>query len=389
MRKKPILPERLPEQSQKPSPQPLSAPGRAARMALAAALALLCAACATAPKDATPRGEIRPPADTPAALQQHAREALAAGDAAGALESLRRLDVLFPNDPRTISARMETVFAYHQAGDPNSAIAAAERFIRLYPDHPNLDYLYYLRALAAFNQAIGDLAAVPAEAAADAPPTPAPPRAELALQYFAELLSRYPDSRYGEDARKRVAHLRQQLARIELSAAQHALNQGQYANAGLRARTLIDNYPDSGHAAEAAVIVNMAHRMLSMEGVADAVARAAAETAVKEPAKEVEEAPAGLLDASWIAQQKPSTYTIQLFSTSNEQALRSFVERHRMSDVAWFRFGAPERAWYSLVYGVFDSVDDARLAAERLPASLRGEKPWIRKMGDVQALLSQ
>lgn len=357
---------------------------------MVAALALLCSACATTPKDSTSRttshGEIKPPADTPAALQQHAREALAAGDAAGALESLRRLDVLFPNDPRTISARMETVFAYHQAGDPNSTIAAAERFIRLYPDHPNLDYLYYLRGLAAFNQAIGDFAALPSGGAVgDAPPAAPPPRAGLALQYFGELLARYPDSRYGDDARKRVEHLRQQLARLELDAAQHALNQGQYANAGLRARTLIDNYPDSGYATEAAVIVNMAHRMLSMEGVAEAVAKTEAAAEAEAPAEEI--GATGLLDADWIAKQKPSAYTIQLFSTSNEQALRSFVERHRMNDVAWFRSGEPERPWYSLIHGVFDSIADARVAAEKLPASLRGERPWIRKMAEVQALL--
>jgi outer membrane protein assembly factor BamD len=352
-------------------------------MMLIAALLSLCAACATAPKNGAPqtpaRSESKPPADTPAALQQHAREALAAGDAAGALESLRRLDVLFPNDQRTVSARMETVFAYHQAGDPNSAIAAAERFIRLYPDHPNLDYLYYLRGLAAFNQAVSDFAALP-PAANGAPPDAPPPRAGLALQYFAELLTRYPDSRYGDDARKRIEHLRQQLARVELEAAQHSLNQGQYATAGLRARTLIDNYPDSGYATEAAAIINMAQRMLSLEGIPKATKAQA----------EAPSAPIhidGLLDATWIAQQKPSAYTIQLFSTSSEQALRAFVKRQRMNDVAWFSFGAPNRTWYSLIYGVFDSVTDARVAAEKLPSSLRGEKPWIRKMSDVQALL--
>lgn len=361
-----------------------TAPARAAAALLLCACMLLLAACATAPRDGART-------ESAAALHERSREALSAGEPARAVEALRRLDVLYPDDPLAVTARMEIVFAYHQAGDTAATIAAAERFIRLYPEHPNLDYLYYLRGLARFNEAMADLG--PAAPEQGEPRTVRPPSAELALQYLGELLGRFPDSRYSEDARKRVTHLRRQLAEIELNAAQQALNQGQYANAGLRARALIDNYPESGLAMEAAVIVNMAHRMLNLEGVARPPLQDPApagapeqESAVRTPppAQPAAETPR---DAAWIAQQDPSSYTIQLFSTSSEQALLAFAQRHRIRDAAYFRSGSAERTWYSLIHGVFATVEDARAAAERLPAALRGEKPWIRRMGDLQMLL--
>lgn len=362
-------------------------------LVLACALALSAAGCAsidTRPDPAPSSGASRdterhPPAAT---LQQQARDALANGRADEAVAILQRLEALHPSDPRIPTVRMETVYAHHLAGDSSSAIAAAERFMRLYPDHANLDYILYLRALAGFGRATDDLRSA-AELDAGVPVV-RPPSAEMALEYLGELLARYPGSRYAEDARKRVEHLRLQLAQIELNAAKRFLNDGEYANAGLRARALIDNYPDSGLASEAVVVLNMAHRMLRLDGEKPATLaeEPAPGTAADKPAAAPTGSdPDGLRDHTWIAAQKPESYTIQLFSTSSEGALRSFVRRHRIADLAWFQSNSGDRTWYSLIHGAFASVDEARAAAERLPAVLRAQKPWIRKMSDVQALL--
>lgn len=362
-----------------------------ARLLLLGLLAVMVAGCATSGS--------RQSGDTPperggersaAALQQQAREAITNDRPAEAVQALQRLEVLYPDDPRIATIRMEAVYAHHLAGDPSSAIAAAERFIRLHPDHANLDYIHYLRGLAGFSQASTDLRS--AEELDGGTPVVRPPSTEIALQYFGELLARFPNSRYADDARKRVEHLRLQLAQIELNAAKRFLNDGQYANAGLRGRALIDNYPDSGLVGEAAIVVNMAHRMLGLGGppaTGTENKSVAGETeGDTRPAPPVaESAPAGLRDRVWIAEQRPDAYTIQLFSTSSEEALRGFARRHRIADLAWFQTRTADRTWYSLIHGSFDSIDEARTAAERLPAVLRTEKPWIRKMADVQTLL--
>ncbi|MDX9740036.1 MAG: outer membrane protein assembly factor BamD [Gammaproteobacteria bacterium] len=367
-----------------------SGPARTALL-LACVLAVSAAGCAsvdTRQGSAAPGASDRDMEREAAALQQQARDALSAGRADEAVGILQRLEALYPVEPRIVTARMETVYAHHLADDPASAVAAAERFIRLYPDHANLDYIYYLRALAGFSRAGTDLRSATEMEGGE--PVVRPPSVEIALEYFGELLARFPNSRYAEDARKRVEHLRLQLAQIELNAAKRFLNDGQYANAGLRARALIDNHPDSGLVPDAVVVLNMAHRMLRLDGdPADAAGRddaAKAGTAGAGPAPVAGNAD-GLHDRAWIAAQGPGTYTIQLFSTSNEEALRGFARRHRIADLAWFRTGSGEQAWYSLIHGAFASLDEARTAAERLPAALRPEKPWIRKMSDVQALL--
>lgn len=371
--------------------RPRSGPVRA-RLLLLGLLAVTVAGCATTAsrQNGDPPPE-RGGASGAAALQQQAREAITSGRPADAVQALQRLEVLYPDDPRIATTRMEAVYAHHLAGDSSSAIAAAERFMRLHPDHANLDYIQYLRGLAGFSQASADLRS--AEELDSGVPVVRPPSAEIALQYFGELLARFPGSRYADDARKRVEHLRLQLARIELNAAQRFLNDGEYANAGLRARALIDNYPDSGLVGEAAIVVNMAHRMLRLDTPAAAGAGDKGTAAETEgdprpaPPPVTENAPAGLRDRAWIAEQRPEAYTIQLFSTSSEEALRGFARRHRIADLAWFQTSTADRTWYSLIHGAFGSVDEARTAAERLPAVLRTEKPWIRKIADVQTLL--
>lgn len=361
---------------------------RRTRTALLSTCLLLCTACATTSDRPLPQQE-----DSPAALHERARQAIAAGQPQLAADELRRLETRYPDDALAMTARMEIVFAHYQAGEQAATIAAAERFIRLYPDHPDIDYLHYLRGLARFNEATTDLGRLSAAATGETRSAYFA-NAQLALRDLGELIGRFPDSRYSADARKRVSHLRQQLAETELKSAQELLNRGQYANAGLLARAVIENYPDAGQATEAAIVVNMAHRMLAMENEAAQTATAveqqlaAASAKQPEPTAPTGDARAPLPGAEWIARQNPAAYTLQLFSTSDEQALLGFVQRHRIRDAAYFRSGSPQQTWFSLIHGVFDTAEDARVAAERLPAALRGEKPWIRRMSELQAIIS-
>ena len=132
---------------------------RRTRTALLSTCLLLCTACATTSDRPLPQQE-----DSPAALHERARQAIAAGQPQLAADELRRLETHYPDDALAMTARMEIVFAHYQAGEQAATIAAAERFIRLYPDHPDIDYLHYLRGLARFNEATTDLGRLPAAA---------------------------------------------------------------------------------------------------------------------------------------------------------------------------------------------------------------------------------
>lgn len=379
-----------------------AAPARA--IAATAALwlmALVLSACATTPADHTQ-------ARTAAEVYEDGAVALEAGDYPAAIRHFQRLEALYPDDPYATQGQMELVFAYYQDRDPSSAVAAAGRFIRQHPDHPNLDYLYYLRGLARFDQSLRDLSAIAATTG------PRPPTADLALQYFNELIGRYPQSRYSQDARNRVAHLRQQLAQYELEAAKLHMNRGEYTSAGLRARSVIETYPESGLATEAATIVNMANRMLNLDG---SLRKDSAAQSPVPGGTEISPAPLAVpalnpaptslpppppTDPSivhppettghgapqredWINRQNGEAWTIQLFGTGNEQALLSFIDRHKLGLAAYFRTTRNQDSWYTLIYGAYGNINEARAAAERLPRTVLSERPWIRKISGIQA----
>lgn len=334
---------------------------------VAASITAGCATTGREMQDAEPSG--------PAAIYDAGREALGREDFTEAVRRFRELAVNHPDSEQTPQARIELAYAYYKAGDASSAIAAAERFIRDNPDHSDADYLYYLRGLARFDQAMAALAGE------DAAGDPDSPSAHLALRHFSELIARFPDSKYSEDARNRITHLRNRLAERQLSIAKHYIGRGDYANAGLYARGIIDNFPDSAVARDAVPIANMAYRMLRLE-------ESPASTG-GEPQEEDTAPGDGVKSVDWLLRQDPAAYTIQLLSTSDKAALLSFIRRHQLKrELAYFETSREDRQWYSLVYGIFSSPGNARTAAEKLPPSLRDQRPWIRKVADVQAVIA-
>ncbi|MBK9131456.1 MAG: outer membrane protein assembly factor BamD [Gammaproteobacteria bacterium] len=362
-----------------------------------------------------------------AALYQAGHAAMQQEDYAGAARQFLRLESLYPGDPNTQQGQVEMIYAYYKQNDVASVLMSSERLIRESPGHPNLDYVYYLRGLAMFNQAQEALARENVEV------RPRPPTADLALEYFGDLIERYPQSKYAEDARARMLHLQNTLAAFEVATAKIYINRGDYVNAGLHARAALENYPDSGAQTEAAAVANIAYRMLDLQrtqspGAAPAAApearpdvgvtgaaraatvsrkeppptpnepeeQAVANTPAVEPvptpaAPEDEPSanprPEALPGADWIARQDPGAYTLQLFSVADMAALRRFVHTHPLDGLAWFETRREGYPWYSLIRGLYPDATSARAAAAALPEELKLQ-PWVRRLGDIQALIT-
>ncbi len=405
-------------------------PFPAPAIALLAAFALAAAACSGGAANTRPAGQ-----PAAAALYEAGHAAMQQEDYAAAAQQFRTLESLYPASPETLQGQVELIYAYYRQDDIAAVLVASERLIRDQPGHPNLDYVYYLRGLAMFNQARAALAQDGVEI------RPRPPAADLALEYFSALVARYPESKYVEDARARILMLQNGLATFELDTAKIYLNRGDYVNAGLHARAALENYPESSVKTEAATVANMAYRMLDLHQgppggvagapmedtqpgtgstdagpavpaaaspdgagtVADPVATDAPEPAAVSatpepvagaaPAQEVQgevstvPAQAGLHGADWIARQDPGAYTLQLFSVADAEALQRFVRRHALPDLAWFEIRRQGFPWFSLIHGVYPDAAGARAAAAALPAGLNLPQPWIRRMGEIQALL--
>ena len=164
-----------------------------------------------------------------------------------AIEQLELLEARFPFGRFAEQAQLELIYAHYLIQDMDSARANADRFIRLHPAHPNVDYAYYLRALSAYKFKDGLLDRL--FSANPASRDMAPLResySELAL-----LLNEFPDSQYASDARQRMLQLRELLARSEIFAADYYLRRGAYVAAANRGAYVIDNYPDTVARADA------------------------------------------------------------------------------------------------------------------------------------------
>ena len=199
-----------------------------------------------------------------AKLYSEAKDALNNGDYTRAIGYYDKLQARYPFGRYAQQAQLESVYAYYRDGEPDSAVAAADRFIKTYPRHPYVDYVYYLKGLTNYNRASGPLDRL-------MPPDPTRTDASAALQSFTDfndLVTKFPDSRYAPDARARMLFLRNNLASYELNVARHYQSRGAHVAAVNRAKYVVENYASSPAATEALVIMVRSYTAMGLSELA-------------------------------------------------------------------------------------------------------------------------
>ena len=177
----------------------------------------------------------------------------------------KRLVAQYPYGPYTEQALMETAYAQYKSGANDDAVSTIDRFIRTYPTHRNIAYMYYLRGLVdssrdtVFLQRVWRLDAS---------------RRDLATPFqayndFKTVVERYPNSRYAADARDRMAGLRNLFARHELETGLYYLRRGAYVSAADRAKYLLETYPQSIWQNDAVALMAEAYTRLGNKTLAD------------------------------------------------------------------------------------------------------------------------
>lgn len=200
----------------------------------------------------------------PDRLYELGKKALRDGYYETAIKHFEDLAARFPFGDNAPQAQLDLAYAYYKFDRPDQAIGTADLFIKTYPRHPDADYAYYLRGLANFGQTSGFLDDV-----ARIDPAQRDPRAALeSFQHFAELLRRYPDSRYAPDAVQRMVHLKNYLARHEMYVADYYMKRGAYVAAANRARYVIETYPQTGATARALAVMAEAYERLGLDDLA-------------------------------------------------------------------------------------------------------------------------
>jgi outer membrane protein assembly factor BamD len=181
-----------------------------------------------------------------------------------AIRTLQLLESRYPFGRYAEQAQLELVYAHYGAYEFEAAIEAADRFIRLHPQHPNVDYAYYMKGLASYDME-GDFLAkfVPTD---DTKRDIS--RIKQAFAEFAQLLARYPDSAYAADARARMVHMRNMIARHEVHVANYYFRRGAYMAALNRGRYVVEHMQQTPSVADGLAIMAQAYLLLGLEDLA-------------------------------------------------------------------------------------------------------------------------
>lgn len=259
-----------------------------------------------------------------------------------AIEKLQLLEARYPFGRFSEQAQLELIYAYFSSYEPEAARAAADRFIRLHPNHDNIDYAYYLKGLTAFEQ---DISWITQYLPIDE--TQRDPGAALdSFESFATLVSRYPESQYAPDSQKRMVYLKNRLAAYEVHVARYYIQREAFVAAANRGRYVIENMQETPAVPDALAVMIEAYTHLGQQDLAADTQSVLAKNFPNYQYSPVFKGEKTLLDAA----------TFDLFSDTKEAPVASPV---RMSQEA----PKPERSIFSTVtFGVFD--DDEKRNAE-------------------------
>ena len=194
-----------------------------------------------------------------------AKESLEVGDYKTALKYYELLEARYPFGKYAQQAHLDIIYAYYKYEEPESALLTADRFIKLYPRHPQLDYVYYLKGLINFerNQGIFERL-LPLDRSQRDQNT-----AVKSFYDFAELIERFPNSKYSQDARQRMLYLRNTLAENELHVARFYLQRGAYIAAANRAKMVIESYQRTPAVPYALVILAKSYKIMGLNNLSD------------------------------------------------------------------------------------------------------------------------
>ncbi len=216
------------------------------------------AACASTQKDETLGWSAE-------RLYSEAKEDMAVGNWAGAIATLQKLESRYPFGSYAQQAMLETAYSQWKAGDLAPALATIDRFERLYPSHPRLDYAYFLRGLINFNDQESLFAVITGEELAERDPQ----AAKEAFVNFKAVVERFPQSPYANDAQSRLTYLVNTLADNEVVVARYYLRRGAFLAGVNRAKSVVETYAQTPAVEEALAQMRYGYQQMGLTDLAN------------------------------------------------------------------------------------------------------------------------
>jgi len=193
-------------------------------------------------------------------LYDEAKYNLNTGDYQVAIDYYEKLEARYPHGKYAQQALLEVAYAYYRSEEPESTIETTERFIKLHPKHPHVDYAYYLRGLVAFpaRKNVFEYVWPQDESKRGTQAT------MESFRYFEQLVSRFPNSIYVNDAIIRMRYLKNKVAKHLLHIANFYLEQEAYLAAVNRAKEIVQNYQQTPAVQDALLIMIKAYKKLNL-----------------------------------------------------------------------------------------------------------------------------
>ena len=223
---------------------------------LATALGLT--ACSTKPVDETAGW-------SPNRIYSEATEERSAGNFEKSVTLLEKLEGRAAGTPLAQQAQRDKAYTHYKAGEQAQGLAAIDRFQKLHPASPAMDYALYLKGLINFNDNLGLFGSLARQDLSERDQK----AAKESFEAFRELVARFPDSRYSPDARLRMTYIVNSLAQYEVHVARYYYTRGAYVAAVNRAQAALTDYTDAPALEEALFIILRSYDALGMTQLRD------------------------------------------------------------------------------------------------------------------------
>ena len=193
------------------------------------------------------------------------REAMNEGNYLRAIKMFETLEARYPYGPYAQQALLQLAYSNYKLGEMSSSVSAADRFIKQYPNHQNVDYAYYVKGLANFNEDFGFLTFLANQDLSERDPK----TLKESYTAFRDLAAKFPESRYAADSTQRTRFLVNALAKGEVHVARYYLNRGAYVAAASRAQQAMLTYPTAPVIEEALWIMVTSYDRLKLTELRD------------------------------------------------------------------------------------------------------------------------
>lgn len=198
-------------------------------------------------------------------LYTEAKTEMGDGNYGKAVKYFEQLEARYPYGRFAQQSQLEVAYAHYKDGDQASALAACNRFIKLHPNHPFVDYAYYLKGLVNFNDDLGLIGHLSNQDMSERDPK----ASREAFETFRELVTKFPNSKYAPDAVARMKYLVNTLALYEVHVARYYFKRGAYVATVNRAQYTLQNYPQAPATEEALAWMVKSYDALGMTALKD------------------------------------------------------------------------------------------------------------------------